>query len=88
MGVGPIKAVPKAGEAPAVPDQAKVELALKQIMALQDYGLPPKLHFQNPEDLNGGPALVELYRFPIQVASPTPAGMSLEDLFKQALGLE
>lgn len=82
-----IRAVPKAGEAPAVPDQAKAELALKQIMSLQDYGLPPKLHFKNPDANNEGPALVELYRFPIQAAAATPPGMSLEDLFKQAMGM-
>jgi subtilisin family serine protease len=81
-----VRAVPKVAEAPAAPDQAAAELAIKQIMALQDYGLPPKLHFQNPEDLNGGPALVELYRFPSGMgsASGTP---SLDDLLKQMMGM-
>ncbi|MBI5240968.1 MAG: S8 family serine peptidase [Elusimicrobia bacterium] len=83
-----VKAVdPAAAALAAEQEKAAADLAVKRIMALQDYGLPPKLHFQNPEDLNGGPALVELYRFPLKAAETTPAGMTLEELFKQALGL-
>jgi subtilisin family serine protease len=97
--ITPFLAPARAGEAgsiimaptlPAEPsdkDKAAAEFAVKQIMSLQDYGLPPKLHFKNPDANDEGPATVELYRFPIQMAAPTPAGMSLEDLFKQAMGM-
>ena len=41
---------------PTEAEKAAAELAVKQIMALQDYGLPPGLYFQNAADLNGGVA--------------------------------
>ncbi|MCX5794684.1 MAG: S8 family serine peptidase [Elusimicrobia bacterium] len=87
-----LQAVPAAAQlkpatpAPSEQDKAAAELSAKRIMSLQDYGLPPGLYFQNPEDLNGGEAFVELYRFPLKVTAPASSEPSMEDLIKQLLG--
>ncbi len=51
-------------------DTAATNLSIKQIMALQDYGLPPGIYFQNAANLNNDEAYVELYRFPLKVTAP------------------
>jgi subtilisin family serine protease len=84
---GSIIMAPTLPAEPADKDKAAAELAVKQIMALQDYGLPPRLHFQNPEDLNGGPAFIDLYSFPLDLSSAPSSEPSMEDLFRKLISL-
>ena len=79
-------------------DKAAVELSAKQIMALQDYGVPPMVYFQDPlshqvKTDDGtvvipaqAQAVVEFYRFPLKVAETAVKGPGLDDIMQLLFG--